>query len=124
MKLPSESLKKRLERLQKLLFCCFGKVLKYLYICWCILIVGKCDFRIFVIFSQSVTFFAYFDNDSATFSKRAEFCSQNHQYSLGNIGVCSFFDFHSHLAELVVFTMPDLVFLVRFAKMLRGCSFG
>ena len=77
-----------------------------------------------MIFSQSVTFFAYFDNVSATFSKRAEFCPQNLQYSLGNIGVCSFFDFHSHLAELVVFTMPDFVFLVKFAGMLRVCSFG
>ena len=79
------------------------------------------DFRDFL---SKCYIFAYFDNVSATFSKRAEFYPQNLQYSLGNISVCSFFDFHSHLAELVVFTMPDLVFLVKFAKMLRGCSFG
>ena len=40
----------------KLKFCDFKKVVKYLHICWCILSVGKRDFRIYVIFTQSVTF--------------------------------------------------------------------
>ena len=77
-----------------------------------------------MIFTQNVTIYALKGKVSWHLRKRAEFDPQNYQYSLGNIGVLSFSDFHENIAELVVFTMPKLMFLVKTAKMSRGDPFG
>ena len=115
---------KALEGSQKLTFCIFEKVVKYLHICCGILMIWKRDFRNFMIFIQNVTFYALKGSVSWNLRKSAEFDPQNHQYSLGNIDVLSFSDFHENIAELVVFTVPKLMFLVKSAKMSRGDPFG
>ena len=86
--------------------------------------IWKRDFRNSMIFIQSVTFYALKGSVSWNLRKSAEFDPQNHQYSLGNIAVLSFSDFHENIAELVVFTVPKLMFLVKSAKMSRGDPFG
>ena len=86
--------------------------------------IWKRDFRNFMIFIQNVTFYALKGSVSWNLRKSAEFDPQNHQYSLGNIAVLSFSDFHENIAELVVFTVPKLMFLVKSAKMSRGDPFG
>ena len=73
---------------------------------------------------QNVTIYALKGSVSWDSRKSAEFDPRNHQYSLGNIDVLSFSDFHENIAELVVFTMPKLMFLVKSAKMSRGDQFG
>ena len=75
-------------------------------------------------FTQNVTIYALNGNVSWNLRKGAEFDPQNHQYSLGNIYVLRFSDFHENSAELVVFTMPELMFWVKSAKMSRGDQFG
>ena len=77
-----------------------------------------------MISTRNVTFYSLNGNVSWNLRKCAEFDPQNHQYSLGNIDVLSFSDFHENIAELVVFTMPKLVFLDKSAKMSRGDPFG
>ena len=77
-----------------------------------------------MIFTQNVTIYALKGSVSWNLRKSAEFDPQNHQYSLGNIDVLSFSDFHENIAELVVFTVPKLMFLVKSAKMSRGDQFG
>ena len=77
-----------------------------------------------MIFTQNVTIYALNGSVSWSLRKSAEFDPQTHKYSLGNIDVLSFSDFHENIAELVVFTMPKLMFLVKSAKMLRGDQFG
>ena len=86
--------------------------------------IRKRDFRNFMIFTQNVTFYALNGNVSWNLQESAECDPQNHQYSLGNIDVLSFSDFHENIAELVVFTMPKFMFLVKSAKMSRGDQFG
>ena len=77
-----------------------------------------------MIFTQNVTIYALKGSVSWNLRKSAEFDPQNHKYSLGNIDVLSFSDFHENIAELVVFTVPKLMFLVKSAKMSRGDPFG
>ena len=77
-----------------------------------------------MIFIQNVTFYALKGSVSWNLRKSAEFDPQNHQYSLGNIDVLSFSDSHGNIAELVVFTVPKLMFCVKYAKMSRGDPFG
>ena len=95
MKSPSKNHQKWLEELRKQKICSFENPVKYLHICCGILIVGKRDFRIFVIFARCVTISALKHSFFWNFPKRAEFYLQNHQYSLGNNNICSFFDFRS-----------------------------
>ena len=75
-------------------------------------------------FHLNVTFYALKGSVSWNLRKSAEFDPQNHQYSLGNIAVLSFSDSHENIAELVVFTVPKLMFWVKSAKMSRGDPFG
>ena len=77
-----------------------------------------------MIFIQNATFYALKGSVSWNLRKSAEFDPRNHQYSLGNIDVLSFSEFHENIAELVVFTVPKLMFLVKSAKMSRGDPFG
>ena len=73
---------------------------------------------------QNVTIYALKGSVSWNLRESAEFDPQNHQYSLGNIDVLSFSDFHENIAELVVLTMQKMLFLVKSAKMSRGDQFG
>ena len=75
-----------------------------------------------MIFIQNVTFYALKGSVSWNLRKSAEFDPQNHQYSLGNIDVLSFSDFHEINAELVVFTMPKLMFLSNLRKCRAGIN--
>ena len=77
-----------------------------------------------MIFIQNATFHALKGSVSWNLRESAEFDPQNHQYCLGNIGVLSFSDSHENIAELVVFTVPKLMFWVKSAKMSRGDPFG
>ena len=77
-----------------------------------------------MISTQNVTIYTSNGSVSWNLRKSAETDPQNHQYSLGNIDVLSFSDFHENIAELVVFTVPKLMFLVKSAKMSRGYQFG
>ena len=83
---------KALEGSQKLTFCIFEKVVKYLHICCGILMIWKRDFRNFMISTQNVTIYALKGSVSWSLRKSMEFDPQNHQYSLGNIDVLSFSD--------------------------------
>ena len=84
---------KALEGSQKLTFCIFEKVVKYLHICCGILMIWKRDFRNCMIFTQNVTIYALDGNVSWNLWKSAEFDPQNHQYSLGNIDGFELFRF-------------------------------
>ena len=77
-----------------------------------------------MISTQNVTIYALKGSVSWDLRKSAEFDPRNHQHSLGNIDVLSFSDFHENIAELVVFTMQKLMFLVKSAKKSRGDQFG
>ena len=70
----------------------------------------KRDFMIFVFFAQSVTFYALKRNTFAIFRKSEKFCPQNHQFRNRKTNISSFSKINSRGAELLVFTMPKLVF--------------
>ena len=86
--------------------------------------IWKRDFRNLMISTQNGPIYALKGSVSWNLRKSADFDPQNLQYSLGNIDVLSFSDFHENIAELIVFTVPKLMFLVKSAKMSRGDPFG
>ena len=69
-----------------------------------------------MIFTQNVTIYALNGNVSWNLQKSADSGPQNHQYSLGNIAVSSFSDFHENIAQLVVFTMQKMMFSLNLRK--------
>ena len=107
---------KWLEGSQKLESLCFEKVAKPLHKCNGILMIWKRDFLIFAFLAQSVTFYALKRNTFSILRKSAEFWRQNHQYCNGKTYISSFSESDPRGAELLVFTMPKLVFWAPFAK--------
>ena len=86
--------------------------------------IWKCDFRDSMNSTQNATVYALNGIVSWNLRKSAKVDPQNHQYSLGNIYVLSFSDFHENIMGILVFTMPKFVYLVNSAKMSRGDQFG
>ena len=70
----------------------------------------KCNFLVFTFFAQNVINYALNRNTFVIFRKDEKFCPRNHQFCNGKTNISSFPKINSRDAELLVFTMPKLVF--------------